>query len=942
MHARGRWTSFQAGPRNGHLRRGSALMVALAMLIMLAVFAGLFLVSSRFDMEASAANVDYVRLDLYAEGLAQYIQLCLVMDLWGTDDKPLNYDDDGSGAKVPRPGSVPMSQQPGPDNPYDYFGGAVPVDPDGTPGNADDYVCYPDFWLTDPRVQRDPMTADLVYLHPAFAPGGIPSDPALPPYLTGWPPFYIDPATLSQQDRTRFWWRWADLDGDGRADAPWLFYKDLGDGVYLRAAVRIEDTSSRININVADEPLFVDAASVADPESFLRRAVYPGYPSLADPDGNSLFTPFLLYLHLPPAILPVYGEYVGRFLSELNLLGAVKEWLVAAGYSDADADAYSCHLNRGRDVDADGTPDLPGRYGLYSARCLPYESYSNAAGLLPPDELQPLLGDTARGNPGRLGNALARLLSGGMPWDPLNPATWQTYDPDALSRRASTPASSGISYEQDRPFGVEDTFDLMSLFGIATDLSTGRQRYAAGGALPVETRLERLWRDLLVNDTDSRSVQWRRLLTSYSWSLNICPYGEDPCDDGSFRKVNLNTCSGDELKAALEAADRHRFYGNSFAGYIRQFVANFLDFRDYQFNPTQLAYYLCSRWRAGGTDVPPPLNAKWNPGVWQNYWNVVKGYDTEQEYLTWLFSLLSSDPSGFWTEIENILEAGVSIDKPEKYNGVLGLERHPYIVEVWMNIQYPDDVTVKENDPDGTPNSDDEQRNNYAVELYNPWDTPFFTDGWYLRVEDSAADHEVEVDLSGHVIPPGGRLVVSRLGTGAPLEITDSDLVIAVQGYDPNGAGPTVKLVYKDGTDEATYDSVGGAWTREFSGDAVSSDVVPAVRSIVRRDDAGFWCYQMWAEQFDSSGNPIGTLGSPNSWYGDLDGDGSYEFMRNFPWDPTVYGPNIAVPVIDVGLLLSPADLVLIPYDVPEQAGGGSSTLADAITPFDRLQQVLH
>jgi len=139
-------------------RRGSALMVSLALLIMLAVFASLFLVAGRFDRDASAANLDYVRLDLYAEGLAQYIQLCLVTDLWGFDDKPLNYDDDGTGSRIPKPGSIPLTEHPGPDNPFDYFGGRVPVaidlDGDSNPDYSYDY--FPDFWLTDPRVQRDP------------------------------------------------------------------------------------------------------------------------------------------------------------------------------------------------------------------------------------------------------------------------------------------------------------------------------------------------------------------------------------------------------------------------------------------------------------------------------------------------------------------------------------------------------------------------------------------------------------------------------------------------------------------------------------------------------------------------------------------------------------------------------------------------------------------
>ena len=103
-----------SGLQPAFLRRGSALMVALALLMLLAVFASLFLTSSRFDMDASTAGLDFVRMDLYAEGLAQYVQLCLVTDLWGFDDKPLNY----AGRKPYGPTMpVVLQSPPDPDNP---------------------------------------------------------------------------------------------------------------------------------------------------------------------------------------------------------------------------------------------------------------------------------------------------------------------------------------------------------------------------------------------------------------------------------------------------------------------------------------------------------------------------------------------------------------------------------------------------------------------------------------------------------------------------------------------------------------------------------------------------------------------------------------------------------------------------------------------------------
>ena len=100
-------------------------MVALALLMMLAVFASLFLTSSRFDIDASAADLDAVRMDLYAEGMAQYIQTCMVAGLWGFDDRPLNNDDVAppagvappSPVRTPRPGLPRPSPAPTPPSP---------------------------------------------------------------------------------------------------------------------------------------------------------------------------------------------------------------------------------------------------------------------------------------------------------------------------------------------------------------------------------------------------------------------------------------------------------------------------------------------------------------------------------------------------------------------------------------------------------------------------------------------------------------------------------------------------------------------------------------------------------------------------------------------------------------------------------------------------------
>jgi len=714
-------------------------------------------------------------------------------------------------------------------------------------------------------------------------------------------------------------------------------------------------------VNVANAPIYVDGdGSPGSAESWLRNTLYTGYPQLESFDPSSgtwtgIFPALTNNDGVGPVNDQVWEDAAGRFLSELNLVGAVREWLSSPAVAAVGGDpAEAVLLNAGADLDSDGTLDVPGRYGFRSPPdVLPYAQYSNPAAV--PAKLVPLLGDPATGDPGRFGEWFAYWLANGSSlWDLSDQTTWRTYDPDGLARRiASPPTISSPAAEQDRPFGIDEAFDLLSLHGLFFDSAANQLRYRTSG-LPAKTRLEQLWPTLLDN-TDGYSVQWRTLLTGYSWSLNFCPYGEDPYDDDSFRKVNLNTCTPEEFRAALEAANRHASYGKLTSTWqIDQLAANFADFRDRQLNAEELAKYLAYRLtmlQAGQTPQPPGGNLVWNQALWDTYWPTAGpggGWapppDGEREYLEWLFG---RPADAFRTEIDKILTQGrVSVDKPQRLaagGDRIGYERHPFIVEVWMNINYPDDV-AEPYDPAhvGDPN----YINNYAVELYNPWDTHIFLDGWYLRISGTPADHEVALSSPSNpkVIPPGGRFVIARL-TGAPgsgADLLDPDLVIATQTF--AGTGPTIDLVYRFGGDQAVYDTVGGAWTKEFSGDAVKDNGIPANRSIIRRDDSGFWCYQRWAESRNDSGaleswlgEPVSGSGGPNSAYWNYgSGPNVGRFMFDDPWDVTVYGPNPAVPVCDVGLFLSPAELALVPFRVPEESL--TSTWADAITPFLRSE----
>ena len=98
------------------------------------------------------------------------------------------------------------------------------------------------------------------------------------------------------------------MDNDGRADTPWQFIKPLGNGLYMRVSVRVEDTSSRVNANVADAPLFLeDTTAGADStwwsaptpgplftpgESLLRTTSYAGYPFLGTWNAVGTYSSF--------------------------------------------------------------------------------------------------------------------------------------------------------------------------------------------------------------------------------------------------------------------------------------------------------------------------------------------------------------------------------------------------------------------------------------------------------------------------------------------------------------------------------------------------------------------------------------------------------------------------------------------------------------------------
>jgi hypothetical protein len=988
-------------PRRSPRRRGSALMVALALLMMLAVFAALFLTSSRFDMDASAADLSAVRMDLYAEGLFQYVQNCLVLGLWGFDSIPLNYDDDGGALRMtPRSGALPR-RRPGPDAPYDYFGGRVLVDPDQLTNPAmdptphltgDESFYYPNFWLTDPRVRfieddmAPPLTFKYRFSHPAFSPMGLPlltlpsgNEPSLP--------LYEDANYATNLIRR---WRFADMDGDGRADTPWLFYKPLGNGLYLRAAIRVEDTSSRINVNVANRPLHVDGgAAPAAPlpstfseiECLLRESLYAGYPWLGRTDMpvSAAASRFPILSNANPMQQNTSEEQVGRFLSETNLLGAFATWAQQAprlALSAPAAAAYALTLNN-----SDGVmPVIPGRFGITT---------NSVPGILadplnaPAAPRVPLLGDTVHGDPGRLGRTLEMSLSiplgstavpAGVGWNPdagagASTARWRTYDPEGLARRMNTP--TGV----DRPLAVEDTFDLLSIHGMqmqAGGQALDARYYRAGGSLPMTTRLEQLW-PFLKGSTQTDGVQWRRLMTGYSYSLNLCPYGEHPYDPAydpktadpvqieNLRKLDLNDPAFviDPAKAeaafreALAAANRHAYAGDTVVhkflpGDMDRLTANFLAYRQVSMNALQLAAFL--RHKLADPTVTIPQNVAWDPAVWAAH-----AIPDETTYLNDLFNAKwnSVAQSAFWAEIDVLLAAGIStstnasgvtiLPQVTATNPTLSACRHPFITEVYMNVQFNDTTTI---DPvTGQPYrgviekvdpNDPTKRNDYAVELYNPWDTAISLTNWTIVVTGSAEDHTVP--LSGF-IPPGGRLVVTRFQAIVPpgvqsIEAPNNDLVLALQALSPTG-GPRIELSYTNGL-TAVYDNVPAEWTKEFNGGNASLEW-----DIVRRDDNGFWCYQRWARQFSPApaAAAVATLGTYNYW---STATGDPMLWDPWPVDPynlgTVtegFGPNNAVPRLNGGLFLSPAELALIPYRIPNQGGAGM-TLADAITPYTR------
>lgn len=861
-------------------RRGSALMVSLALLLMLAVFAALFLTSSRYDADASAADLDSVRMDLYAEGLFQYVQTCMVAGLWGFDDKPLNND---GVDPYPVPAGTPPTGMPGPDSPFDYFGGEVLVsDPDGSVAgtgtrSGDETFFYPNFWLTDPRVQIYQGDGSQVFLHAAFAPA--PNTPV---------PFYNAGYATSPFAQ----WIYADLDADGRADTPWLFFKPLGNGLYIRAAVRVEDTSSRVNVNVANHPI----PAGTDAEA-LAAAVYPGYPADYYPIGT-----------VNTGIRPFGDEIVGGFLSELNLQGML-------GDSELD------QINRG-----DGA-NVPGRYGKLptTARAWPHAPDAPDIPAYAPPSLRLLLGDTSTRAPGRLGVVLGTLL------DPALAYYWTfsqaTFDPDGLARRLGYPDLLG-SDEQDHAFNVDETFDLMSLLG-----------YTMPAGLPTQTRLERLYPHL---SDAAAPLPWRRLLTTYSWTLNLCPYGVDPYGDKSFRKVNLNTCTAEQLRAAIAAAnDNSLVDGVTLTDdQMDQLAVNFIAYRNRPMTKYDLAIYLMSVYdrsqddpTATTTTMPPPAYLEWDPAAWNAYLaaQTLETTKTEEGYLQALHDLRQqADREPFWTEITSAIAATPSIsparvpvmNRTVGGGVVYGLARSPYITEVWRNIQYPADVTQLKDPTDAT------KTNDYAIELYNPWDTPLALNGWYLRVRNSAAGYDIRVDLSPAIsIAPRERLVVRRQAAAAAGVLPRPDLIVAMQR--PTIPGLIVELLYPEpggsGSDFAIFDAVPEAELVEFAGGDPASPVANSGAKY-RRDDSGFWCYQRWYTDENDS------LGAANP-----------ATPPDDPWTVATYGPNPAVPAIGVGQILSPAEIALVPYDAPRQVHDGDEvgqTFADATQSTDITSEV--
>ena len=261
--------------------------------------------------------------------------------------------------------------------------------------------------------------------------------------------------------------------------------------------------------------------------------------------------------------------------------------------------------------------------------------------------------------------------------------------------------------------------------------------------------------------------------------------------DGTFRKVDLNTCSGRQFAEALRAANRHSLIGGAtFTDpQIAKVVANFLGYRNRAINANDLARYLLARLITGNPTLPAPANTAWNVANWTAFWTTDAAYTgpaTETDYLTWLFGMWTPpNTAAFWDKINAILAAPspVSVQQPVSFTDTtgsvaVGIARHPYIVELYAKIGYPADVTL-DSDPGNT------LYNCYAVELYNPWDTTIDLTGWVLRGNSQTVD----VKLFG-VIPPYGRFVVARWTdpTPAPFTINQSANGVLVVAS-PSGSG---------------------------------------------------------------------------------------------------------------------------------------------------------
>ncbi len=888
-------------------------MVALALLMMLAVFAALFLTSSRFDQDAATASVDYVRMDLYAEGLSQYIQNCMVADLWGFDDKPLNYDDDGTGRYTLRPGATytynDASGQhvymPGPDAPFDYPGGRyilkagtsspdpVKVTDVTAPASWDTAIC-PDFWLTSSSYDSTNNRWD----HPAFTPYGSTDYPSILAANTDTqvPRDYVKGDATDRTATTL-----GNPVGPNVKDTPWQFWTPLGNGLYLRAAVRVEDTSNRVNLNVARNPIS-GANSLTD--------VYRGYPPGYDFSlGN----------------LALGDEVFGRFVSEMNLKALL-------------GNAAFALLNNGNTT-------YPGRYG-FSGVDWPYGPFMGKYAEIITPELTGLLGCADHGDPktcgygnvGRLSNSLALEVSGKLwhrayPPDGI-PDNVSTFDPDGLARRLMAPpatANPTTAQEQDRPFGADATFDLMSPRGF-----------------PSATRLERL--GVFTNIAD-----YRNFLTTYSWTLDFCPYGEHPAGDNDYRRLDVNTASPEQLRNAIDAAFTHALYttvpDEGIAAFADQYIANLQGFCGEPITVYDIDRYVVSIQRTGKDPaVLCPARFRLDEKPWYDYWANVPG--GAQAYLAYLVNrrkggstfdyvylpaitafasavtptsnvprVLTSNPANQglcpWLRSDN--------NWPGKY--YYGVTRCPFFTEAWCDIKDQTEAADTNIPP----------QNNYAIELYNPWQDPdkptvsLDLTNWYIRVRNGS--QSTVVPLQGY-LQPKARLVIDRLPVGVvypDLEITDPSLILAKATSD--APDPVVELCYSpdsadllgtSGTvDFAIYDNIPTGVLTDF----VVGGTGETILDVARRDDdeTGFWCYQYWQNRVDG----LDTLGSPN---GIPDSDN--------PWTYATYGPNPAVPIAGYGQLLSPADLALIPYGVPEQVhrvnGDESFVFTGGPVPVDR------